>query len=63
MTSEVLQIHDGDTVIEVFLNNKDKIYIGEVNKEDPLYAFCITLSYEDWQAMRKYIDKQFSLLK
>jgi hypothetical protein len=63
MTAEVLQILDGDTTIEVFLNDQDKIYIGEVNREDPMYAFCVALSYEDWRAMRKFIDKQFSSLK
>jgi hypothetical protein len=59
MTTQVLQVHDGDTVIEIFLNNQGKIYIGEVNTDDPMAGFSIAISKDDWKEVKRYVDKRF----
>lgn len=57
MVAEVLQVIDGQQIVELFLNNKDKIYLGEVT-DDPA-GFSMVISRDDWPLIKKFIDDQF----
>lgn len=57
MTAETLRIYNDDTSVEIFLNAKGEIYVGEIS-EDPA-AFCFVINQEDWEKVKQFIDKQF----
>jgi hypothetical protein len=60
MITKVLHLHpEGDKrSFEIYLNDNNEIFIGERNDEDP-YSSWLTLSYDDWKEVKKYIDQQF----
>jgi hypothetical protein len=60
MTAQILQVINTDQTLEIFINDKNMVYIGEVSAggEYP-FANCITISYEDWLDVKKFIDRQF----
>jgi hypothetical protein len=61
MTAQILHlIKGGNQTIEIFLNDKDEIYFGEVGdiNENPC-LFCTTISLDEWKDIKRFIDKQF----
>lgn len=57
MTTQLLHVTDDGTTYEIFINHNGKVYIGEVGDENNI-SF-VTISHDDWQVVKKFIDNQF----
>ena len=44
--------------IEIFLNDENQIFINERDEDSP---FWFTFSKEDWNEIKRFVDKQFGI--
>jgi hypothetical protein len=61
MTAEILHvINKEDRVIEIFINDNEEVFFGEVDPENEPHVSWMAFSYEDWLAIKQFVDKQFT---
>jgi hypothetical protein len=60
MITEKLVIHNDHTSIELYLNDKGNLFINELSEDNDPFSFFLIVSFEDWQTLKKFVDKQFT---
>lgn len=57
ITKNLITINEGtEDSFEVFLNDKDQMFFGSTSET---YPTCFTLTFSEWQEVKKYVDKSF----